>query len=191
MLTVLVPLTLLINGVGVDSLMRVSGSEYALAIRQGCQIGLDNWYISFTLLCGVKLLIQLLRYLHVRTNAKESVVFHLGGNFVVMPILFTVFFVYTQQMFENADPEVLSIMSPVDASRAVVKPNECLEADSLSKVLYGTFQMVSVVSYAIAIYYIVTTTMLFQGYCLIKAIANRRIALMRRRDMQEETGEVN
>lgn len=31
--------------------------------------------------------------------------------------------------------------------------------------------------------------MLLQGYCLIKAIATRRISLMRRRDLQEETGQ--
>jgi hypothetical protein len=94
-LVVLVPMTLLINGVGLDSLLKTGANDYALAIRQGCQIGLDNWYISFTVLCGIKLLIQLLRFLYVKTNSKESVIFHLGGNFIMMPILFTVFFVYT------------------------------------------------------------------------------------------------
>ena len=88
-------MTLLINGVGLDSLLKTGANDYALAIRQGCQIGLDNWYISFTVLCGIKLLIQLLRFLYVKTNSKESVIFHLGGNFIMMPILFTVFFVYT------------------------------------------------------------------------------------------------
>lgn len=114
--------------------------------------------------------------------------FHIGGNFILMPILFTAFFVYTQQLFENSDPNVPQVMSPMEASRAQVPPNECLMADPLSKILYGTFQLVSVLTYGIAVYYIITTTMLFQGYCLIKAIANRRIALMRRRDLQEETG---
>jgi len=50
-------MTLLINGVGLDSLLKTGANDYALAIRQGCQIGLDNWYISFTVLCGIKLLI--------------------------------------------------------------------------------------------------------------------------------------
>jgi hypothetical protein len=45
---------------------------------------------------------------------------------------------------------------------------------------------VSVFSYFITFYYIVTTTMLFQSYCLIKAIVTRRITTMRRRDIDEE-----
>ena len=55
--------------------------------------------------------------------------------------------------------------------------------------LYGTFELVSVFSYFIAVYYLITTMMLFQSYFYIQAIVNRRIALMRRRDLQEETGQ--
>lgn len=113
-------MTLLINGVGLEALLQTSSGTKALAIREGCQIGLDAWYISFTVLCGVKLLIQLLRYLHVKTISKESVLFNLGGNFILMPLLFTVFFIYTQRLFENASPEVSRVMSPMEATRQKV-----------------------------------------------------------------------
>lgn len=53
----MVPLTLLINGFGLDALLKTKNGEYALAVKDGCTIGLDTWYISFTGLCGIKLLI--------------------------------------------------------------------------------------------------------------------------------------
>lgn len=81
------------------------------------------------------------------------------------------------------------MLTPMEATRTKVKDNECLVADPLSRVLFATFELVAVLSYGIAVYYIVITTMLLQGYCLIKAIAARRISLMRRRDLLEETGQ--
>ena len=35
----------------------------------------------------------------------------MGGNFLVMPIAFTIFFIYTQMMFENSNPDPDHIMS--------------------------------------------------------------------------------
>ena len=56
-LIILVPLTLLVNGVGTDTLLKLSGGSASLAVSSGCQVGLDVWYISLTLMCCAKLLI--------------------------------------------------------------------------------------------------------------------------------------
>ena len=61
----------------------------------GCQIGLNGWYIFFTALVCVKLLIEIFRYICVKVNYQESVTVHFGGNFLLMPIAFAVFFVHT------------------------------------------------------------------------------------------------
>ena len=53
----MVPLTLLINGFGPDFLLKAKDGGLSLAVKDGCTIGLDTWYISFTGLCGIKLLI--------------------------------------------------------------------------------------------------------------------------------------
>ena len=88
-------MTLLINGMGLGVFSSLKAGAPPLAINTGCQIGLDTWYITFTGLCGVKLLIQVLRYMYIRTNQKDSTLVHLFGNFIMMPLLFAVFFVYT------------------------------------------------------------------------------------------------
>lgn len=183
----LVPLTCLVNGVGFDYFLKTSDGSYALVVTTGCEIGIDAWYIVFTVLCGVKLLVQLLRYLYTRTNNKESVLLNLGGNYIMLPLLFIGFFVYTQRIFENSTPDSERIMTVREAVENHVKPNACLVADPLSKTLFAIFQLMAVFSYFIAIYYIVSTTMLLQSYCLIKAIVSRRITMLRRRDLQDES----
>ena len=62
----------------------------------------------------------------------------------------------------------------------------CVTADILSQSLYSTFQIVSVLSYLIIFYYIVAMVVVCQSACLIKAIVQRRIHLMRRRDLEQE-----
>ena len=62
----------------------------------------------------------------------------------------------------------------------------CVTADVLSQSLYSTFQIVSVLSYLIIFYYIVAMVVVCQSACLIKAIVQRRIHLMRRRDLEQE-----
>ena len=103
---VLVPITLLANGVGSSfSTFGVSSYSQPLVAQTGCQIGLDFWYIMLSSLTCVKLFIEVMRYLSVAKYHLESIVFSLGGNFVVMPILFGAFFVYTQSLFESANPD--------------------------------------------------------------------------------------
>jgi hypothetical protein len=45
---------------------------------------------------------------------------------------------------------------------------------------------VAVLSYLIAFYYIVCLVVVAQSACLIRAIVQRRINLMRRRDLEQE-----
>ena len=135
----LVPLTCLVNGVGFDYFLKKSDGSYALVVTTGCKIGIDAWYIAFTVLCGVKLLVQLLRYLYTRTNNKESVLLNLGGNYIMLPLLFLGFFVYTQRIFENSTPDSERIMSVREAVVNQVKPNACLVADPLSKTFFAIF----------------------------------------------------
>ena len=104
--TVLVPTTLLANGVGSSfTSFGVSNSQQPMIAETGCQIGLNTWYILFTGLALVKLFIESMRYLSVSKYHLESIIFDLGGNFFLMPILFVTFFVYTQSMFESANPD--------------------------------------------------------------------------------------
>ena len=64
--------------------------------------------------------------------------------------------------------------------------NECVDGDLLSQSLYSTFQIVSVISYLVAFYYIVCLVVVCQSACLIRAIVQRRVNLMRRRDLEQE-----
>lgn len=73
-----------------------------------------------------------MRYLYTRAVNKESVLLNLGGNFIMIPILFVVFFVYTQRIFENSTPDNERIMSVNEALYNKVEPNQCLVADPLS-----------------------------------------------------------
>lgn len=61
-----------------------------------------------------------------------------------------------------------------------------MSGDVLSQSLYSTFQIVSVLSYLVIFYYIVALVVVFQSFCLIKAIVQRRISMMRRRDREQE-----
>ena len=64
-----------------------------------------------------------------------------------------------------------------------------MAADMLSQSLYSTFQIISVFSYLVIFYYIVSFVVVAQSACLIKAIVQRRINLMRRRDLEAERNE--
>jgi dolichyl-phosphate-mannose--protein O-mannosyl transferase len=77
----------------------------------GCQIGLNWWYVFLTGLVCVKLLIEIFRYISVKVNYQESVALHFGGNFLLMPIAFAVFFVHTQTMWEHSNPDPDHVMS--------------------------------------------------------------------------------
>lgn len=95
------------NGFG-QGILSVFGSDsYSLPLiaRTGCQIDLDKWYIFFTSMILVKLLIEATRYVAVTRWHRESIAVHLGGNFCLMPVLFAVFFVYTQGLYENSNPD--------------------------------------------------------------------------------------
>ena len=105
---VLVPATLLANGIGLG----ISDlNQVPTIVANGCNIGLERWYIFLTAMTGIKLLIEIWRYMFVRVHFQESMILHLGGNFILMPIAFTVFFIYTQSMFERANPDPDHVLS--------------------------------------------------------------------------------
>jgi len=62
---VLFPTTLMANGVGTARI--ASGSEEVpMVVEDGCQMGLNTWYIVFTCICCFKLFIESMRYIYVR-----------------------------------------------------------------------------------------------------------------------------
>jgi len=78
-----------------------------------------------------------------------------------MPLLFVGFFIYTQGMFESANPEPDHQMTYQEAQNTELAVNECITADYLSQALYATFQVISVLSYGIIFYYLVSTVVIF------------------------------
>lgn len=61
---VLVPVTLLANGVG-----SINGAdERPMIVENGCNIGLNRWYIFLTAMVAAKLLLEIWRYLFVKVN---------------------------------------------------------------------------------------------------------------------------
>ena len=125
---VLIPVTLLANGIGLMN----AGEENPMIVRNGCNIGLNTWYVFMTGLACAKLLIEVWRYMFVKVNFQESIILHLVGNYIMMPIAFVVFFIYTQTMFENSNPDPDHIMSYEEASKAHLAHNDCVSADLLS-----------------------------------------------------------
>ncbi len=89
---VLIPATLLANGIG---LVNNDDGEQPLVVENGCNIGLNKWYIFLTAIVGCKLLIEMWRYMFVKMYYQESLLVNLGGNFLLMPIAFIAFFIYT------------------------------------------------------------------------------------------------
>ena len=62
---VLVPATLLANGIG---LQIADSNQVPMVVENGCDIGLDKWYIFLTALTAFKLLIEIWRYMFVKVN---------------------------------------------------------------------------------------------------------------------------
>lgn len=65
--------------------------ETAVALN-GCWIGLDKWAFGLAFLTAIKVIIQVARLLSYKRHNQESIILHVGGNFVLMPILWLCFF---------------------------------------------------------------------------------------------------
>ena len=63
---VLIPVTLLANGIGF--LNSSDSDSLPLVVENGCNIGLDKWYIFLTGLACAKLVIEVWRYMFVKVN---------------------------------------------------------------------------------------------------------------------------
>ena len=62
---VLIPITLLANGVGQSLLMT---DQTPMIVQNGCNIGLEKWYIFLTALAAAKLMFEVWRYMYVKLN---------------------------------------------------------------------------------------------------------------------------
>ena len=139
---VLIPVTLLANGIGFfggKSEDDEDETSVPLIVENGCNIGLNKWYMFLTGIACFKLIIEVWRYMYVKLNFQESLILHMGGNYLLMPIAFVVFFIYTQTIWENSNPDPDRILSYQDAQMAELEQNECVTGDLLSQSLYSTF----------------------------------------------------
>lgn len=127
---VLIPVTLLANGIGFFN--SDDKKDLPMVVENGCNIGLDKWYVFLTGIACAKLIIEVWRYMYVKLNFQESLLLHMGGNYLLMPIAFVIFFVYTQSMWENSNPDPEEILSYQDAQMAELEQNECVTGDLLS-----------------------------------------------------------
>lgn len=88
-------LTLLANGMFIDPIIA----------RTGCWIGLNFWAYGFTCLVFTKFVIQVMRLVCFQRYNEESIAIHIGGNFVLMPILTLVLFAFNVWMLKIPYPD--------------------------------------------------------------------------------------
>ena len=62
---VLIPATLIANGIGY---LKSEIEDQPLIVQNGCNIGLDKWYIFLTGLACLKLLIEIWRYMFIKVH---------------------------------------------------------------------------------------------------------------------------
>ena len=140
--------------------------QNSLVVTTGCLIDLGLWYVFLTAMCFVKLIITFLRHCSYARQNEESVIVHLGGNYMLMPAIFFSFFVYTQILNNiftgNGSYEALPFYrdTPTPDS-AYLNQCELQGADDLSNYLFVTFRLITVFSFLIVFYYMITTCMLW------------------------------
>jgi hypothetical protein len=74
--------------------------ETSVALN-GCWLDLDKWSFALASLAAIKCIIQCARLLSYKRHNQESIVIHIGGNYILMPILTLLFFalnVYLKQI---------------------------------------------------------------------------------------------
>ena len=67
---VLIPTSFIANGFGN---LKVEDDSLPLIVQNGCEIGLDKWYIFLTALTCLKLLIEIGRYMYTKVHYQESI----------------------------------------------------------------------------------------------------------------------
>jgi hypothetical protein len=70
-------------------------SRDSMIASNGCELGLPYWYCGTACLIGVKLAIESIRYFIFRRNNEENPAVQVGGNYILMPILFLIYFAFT------------------------------------------------------------------------------------------------
>ena len=96
-LIVLSTITLLINRVGIDDKEKSFKSEDVF-----CQIDLDLWYIEYSIIVGVKLLLTFLKYFHLKKYRSENVLIALA-DLILINLLLTALFVHANIMYHSKE----------------------------------------------------------------------------------------
>lgn len=124
-----------------------------MVAENGCIIHLNSWIYGLAGLMLAKTLIQFVRLLSFMRQNQESIWLHIGGNFIVMPLLTFAFFgvnVYLKQIPYPNDSEL---------HRSHYR-NVCEDADWFSHSLFVGFNVIYWLTFIPVCYYIVTTFML-------------------------------
>jgi hypothetical protein len=125
----------------------------------GCELGLPLWYCGTACLIGVKLAIESIRYFIFRLNNEDNPVVQVGGNYILMLILFLIYFGFTQKMSyqyrgaENAEQTTNLIPSLTLNDRNY--QNICMgpDSDTLSSAFYiGFLAIEGLMSFIFEIY---------------------------------------
>lgn len=150
---------------GISSLLCLGylGTQDTLVAQDGCNISLGLWYTCIFTMCLVKTTVTSLRHYIYRRHSSESVVTHIGGNFILMPLIFFGFFIWTQMLsYQYNSPEHTGLANVVDIGMTNPYQNECMAAnvDSLSTTMYVGFRIGTFVSFLGIFYYMTTTCML-------------------------------
>ena len=70
----------------------------------GCWVGLDRWYTGLCALAGIKLAVQGARLAYFYMHCQDSITIHVGGNFILMPLLTVALFTVSVKMFKIPYP---------------------------------------------------------------------------------------
>lgn len=153
------------------------------SVNGGCFIGLNEWYLVLLGLMGVHLMMSLARTLHLKYTHRESPALTVFGNGLLIPGLFFAFFIYTHKMDKR-----LELASGAMASELITMPNfaglklACphTRIAPIDLDYFSGFELVSMINYVFLFYYMVYVIVVVQSTCLIKVMAERRIASLRR-----------
>ena len=99
-----------------------------------------------------------------------------------MPLITFVLFIFNVRMMNIP-------YDSAESGRGAAFKNICEVNDTFSHVLFISFYVVSALTFLTVFYFLVSTCVLLQSGFLIRAMVERRIRIMRRRDNQLQLNE--
>ena len=81
-------------GILVPDFVVIKG-EGLMIERNGCRIQLQEWYLFAAVLIWIKFLVESVRYYSFWRQNHENILAHVGGNLIILPTLFIIFFALT------------------------------------------------------------------------------------------------